>query len=351
MMHLSLLQMESGLKPEIRISLKELENETKRAANLTRQLLMFSRRQAIHVQAVELNEILADLLKMLRRLIGENIDLVFAGGCEAGWIDADASMIEQVIINLCVNARDAMPDGGRLSIGTAQVELAESDVVSRAEARAGRFLCLTISDTGCGMDEATLKRIFEPFFTTKEVGKGTGLGLATVYGIVKQHHGWVDVESVVGQGTTFRIFLPERAGFGDADKQATAGQIPGGTETVLVVEDDASLRRMVVGTLRVLGYRVWDAANGKEAMALWKTHRGDISLLFTDMVMPEGMSGLALAERFRRDKPMLRVILSSGYSEQLINLNRLDGADLIRLPKPYTAENLAEAVRKCIDQQ
>jgi PAS domain S-box-containing protein len=350
MMHLSILQMEPGLTASVRGSLKELEIEAKRAASLTRQLLMFSRRQAMNVQLIDLNGVLANLLKMLRRLIGEHVELVFVGGAESAWVEVDAGMIEQVIMNLCVNSRDAMPEGGRLTISIHPVELTAAEVAGRAEARPGPFINLSFGDTGCGMDAATVKHIFEPFFTTKEPGKGTGLGLATVYGIIKQLQGWIEVASAVGQGTTFSIFLPARSAPASERQTPLPGNIPGGTETVLVVEDDASVRRMVAGTLRVLGYRVLDAANGKAAEKLWAAHADQISLLFTDVIMPEGISGLTLAERFRAAKPALRVIVSSGYSDQLLDLNRLEQADLMRLPKPYTAEELADAVRACLDR-
>ena len=349
MMHLSLLQMGPGVTPDIAASLKELEGDAKRAANLTRQLLMFSRKQLMRVRPVGIKDVLGDLLKMLRRLLGEHIDLVFEASAEAQWIEADPGMIEQVVMNLSVNARDAMPAGGRLTIGTRMVGLTESEAAERAGARPGRFLCMTISDTGTGMGADTMKHIFEPFFTTKAPGKGTGLGLATAYGIINQHRGWISVESAIGLGTTFRVYLPECAVPAEAESPGPSDPIPGGTESVLVVEDEAGLRRMVTGTLRLLGYRVLEAPNGREAMELWNAHAAEISLLFTDMIMPGGISGLALARRLWVEKAGLRVIISSGYSEQLLEADPKQEPRLEFLPKPYTAEQLAAAVRKCID--
>jgi signal transduction histidine kinase len=203
-----LLEDEPRLAEDIRAELKEVETAAKRAANLTRQLLVLSRRQMRQVRLLDLNEVLADMVKMLRRVLGEQISLEYGSGGRPLWIEADAGMMEQVVMNLCVNARDAMPKGGRLTISTTQVELEEDYARTNPEARAGRFVGLSVSDTGCGMDDATLKRIFEPFFTTKDVGKGTGLGLATVHGIVKQHQGWIEVETTPGRGSTFRVLLP-----------------------------------------------------------------------------------------------------------------------------------------------
>jgi signal transduction histidine kinase len=210
LMQLSLLQEDPHLTPELRSALKDLEDGSNRAASLTRQLLLFSRRQAMEIKPLEFNALFAGLVKMLRRLLGEQIDLIIHGQPEPAWVDADAGMMEQVVTNLCINARDAMPDGGQITIGTSNIEFDEAAAKAHAEARPGKFAFLSVADTGCGMNEAILDKIFEPFFTTKEAGKGTGLGLAIVFGIVKQHQGWIEVQSEVGVGSVFRVFLPAR---------------------------------------------------------------------------------------------------------------------------------------------
>jgi PAS domain S-box-containing protein len=352
MMHLGLLQMNPSLDQEILQTLKELDEESRRAASLTRQLLMFSRRSVLAVKPLDLNDVIANLLKMLSRLIGENVNLVFAGGNALPFVDADAGMLEQILMNLVVNARDAMPRGGRITISTTLQVMGNQEVALDPNRRLGRFVCLAVSDTGTGIDDATLKRIFEPFFTTKEAGKGTGLGLATVYGIVAQHKGWLEVESTMGQGTTFRVFLPAREETVRHEEQASLAEtLRRGKETILLVEDEAKVRQTVGQTLRLLGYRVYEAANGQEAMVLWQAHGVKVDLLLTDMVMPEGMTGLELTERLQALKPGLKAIISSGYSAEIVQAGVANKAGIIYLPKPYTAQTLAEVVRDCLDQK
>jgi len=350
MMHLSLLRMTPELPGELQKALEDLTGEARRAAALTRQLLMFSRRSVLAVKPQDLNDLVANLLKMLGRLIGEHLDLRFDGKTGLPAVLADAGMLEQVLMNLVVNARDAMPKGGRITISTALVRWDEAGAALNAARQVGQFARLSVSDTGCGMDEATLKRIFEPFFTTKEAGKGTGLGLATVHGIVAQHKGWVEVESQVGQGTTFSIFLPvvaePVASTEEADEPAPLQR---GRETILVVEDDLKVQRVVAQALRVLGYRVFEAPNGQEAMKIWLAHGAEVDLLLTDMVMPEGMTGLELVERLQTSRPGLKAIISSGYSAEMVHAGVPDKAGVIYLPKPYSAQTLAEAVRRCLD--
>ena len=247
-----------------------MENEAKRAAGLTRQLLMFSRRSILEKRALNLNEVIANLKNMLSRLLGENIQLAFEPDPLLPPVEADSGMLEQVLMNLVVNARDAMPVGGRIRIATQTAEFNAEQAAANPDRTAGRFACLLVSDTGCGMDAATLKRIFEPFFTTKASGKGTGLGLATVYGIVVQHKGWVEVESRVGAGTAFRVFLPAMAGTPAKTGSLVSQPAPTGKETILVVEDALNLRRVLVQSLRGLGYRVLKAAEwagGHEPLA------------------------------------------------------------------------------------
>jgi signal transduction histidine kinase/CheY-like chemotaxis protein len=351
LMQLGLLLGDPNLTEEVRHSLGQLVSDAERAAGLTRQLLMFSRRQVIQVKQIDLNEVLANLLKMLRRLLGETINLEFQGSPQPLWIKADAGMIEQIVTNLCVNARDAMaPNGGQLTIDARLVPVGAGAAQANAEARPGTFVCLSVIDTGCGMDAATLKHIFEPFFTTKEVGKGTGLGLATVYGITKQHGGWVEVVSEVGRGSVFRVYLPAAAKGGPRDSGPAEVETHQGTETILLVEDDQAVRDMVVQGLRRQGYRVFLAANGQEAEEIWNRSAGEIDLLFTDIRMPGGMSGLELYERFKHSKPSLQVVISSGYSEEIVKLGMTVNPFLVFLPKPYDVKTLADTVRRCLDR-
>jgi signal transduction histidine kinase len=352
LMQLGLLQLDANLAPELATALDQLEKGANRAASLTRQLLTFSRRQMMEVKPLDLNELLADLLKMLRRILGEPIDLMVQGQTRPLWIEADAGMIEQVVMNLCVNSRDAMPQGGQLTIKTEAIEIEAAAAQTRPGAQPGKFICLTVTDTGCGMDEATQARMFEPFFTTKEVGKGTGLGLATTYGIVRQHMGWCEVESKVGQGTVFRVFLPapKTAPLGSSERSSPDAPLtPRGEETLLVVEDDDSVRNMAVRCLRRLGYRVLEASNGVQALQRWNEHSGRIDLLLTDKVMPEGINGLELAERLRQLSRGLKVIISSGYSLEMTRPSAWSARGIRFLAKPYEFEALAALVRKCLD--
>jgi CheY-like chemotaxis protein len=259
-------------------------------------------------------------------------------------------MLEQVVINLCVNARDAMPQGGRLTLHTEAVEVSDGATAANAEARAGRFVRLSVTDTGCGMDEPTLQRIFEPFFTTKGAGKGTGLGLATVHGIVKQHCGWIEVQSTPGRGTTFGVYLPVCAMTAQPATPAEAAQpTEGRNELLLVVEDETAVRTVLAAILRCHGYRVIAAANGPEALRLWEKHRDEIALLFTDMVMPEGMNGRTLAERLRLDQPDLKVMIHSGYSRTMTAQPPDASRRMTILDKPADAFALLRAVRQCLD--
>jgi PAS domain S-box-containing protein len=352
MMHIGLLQANPEFNDDTRRALKELETEAQRAASLTRQLLMFSRRSVLSRKHLDLNEVVANLIRMLRRLIGEHIDLRFDARSALPPVDADAGMLEQVIMNLVVNARDAMPKGGRITLATAVTDLTEADTLGQAARRPGRFVCLSVDDTGTGMDSETVARVFEPFFTTKEAGQGTGLGLATVHGIVAQHQGWVEVESWPGVGSTFRVLLPaadHAAVEAEAALRLDAAPIERGRETILLVEDEAGLRRTLARSLTELGYHIIEAGNGQEAMALWKRHGRDVDLLFTDVVMPEGMTGLELAERLRAMRPGLKSVISSGYSAEAVQGGRLAAPDLVYLPKPYEIRQLAKVIRDTLN--
>ena len=330
--------------------LKLVSAAARRGSSLTRQLLMFSRKQVMQSRIIDLNAVLANLTKMLHRLLGDDIalDSNFAEGIPP--VEADVGMIDQIIMNLSVNARDAMPKGGRLTISTTAVAIDEGYVQQHPDARPGRFICLNVTDTGCGMERATLARIFEPFFTTKEVGKGTGLGLATVYGIVKQHQGWIEVNSQPGAGTTFRVYFPASDKPVDApvEKTTRGNKVRGGNETILVVEDEPVLRELARMILKDYKYEVLEAASGHEALQVWEKHKGQIDLLLTDMVMPEGMTGRELAEKLRREKPDLKVIYTSGYSSDVMGHENAT-RDIKFLQKPYPPPELAQAVRECLD--
>ncbi len=330
-------------------ALKQISDASRRAATLTRQLLTFSRKQVMQPKVIDLNALLSNLNPMLARLLGEDVVLnadYFRG---LPRMEADVGMIEQVVMNLAINSRDAMPKGGKLLIATSKIRIEPHQTGQHADARAGDFVALIVTDTGTGMDSATLERIFEPFFSTKEVGRGTGLGLATVYGIVKQHSGWIQVMSEVGSGTTFTIYFPALAGnidVSDANPNDDA-TVQGGRETILLVEDEPDVREFVSEVLRDYRYNVIQAASGPSAIKAWDEHEGRIDLLLTDMVMPEGMTGRDLAQRLRARKPELKVIYSSGYSSN--SRNQAGETETAFLPKPYHPPQLAQMVRQCLD--
>jgi PAS domain S-box-containing protein len=330
--------------------LKQISDAAKRAAALTRQLLMFSRKQVIQTKILDLNLVLQNLANMLLRLLGEDINLEADYLPDLPSIEADTGMLEQIVMNLAVNSRDAMPEGGKLQIATSLVQIDQDYAGHHPDARPGSFVCLSVTDTGCGMDRKTLDRIFEPFFSTKEVGKGTGLGLATVYGLVKQHQGWIEVSSAVGVGTTFKIYLPVVARKMDLPEASpkTIEPVRGGKETIMVVEDEPVLREMVCEILKQYDYRVIDAASGVEALRVWDEFDGDVDLLLTDLVMPEGMTGRELAVQLKRRKPDLKVIYSSGYSPDSIGRD-LGHRDTVFLAKPYLPPQLARTVRQSLD--
>jgi PAS domain S-box-containing protein len=317
--HVALLQLKESTTTEQANGLAEIAKAAERAANLTRQLLTFSRRQLFQPKPVDLNEVVANTTKMLQRLIGEHIGLEthFAPG--GAPITADPNMMEQILINLAVNSRDAMPKGGRLIIQTAAVTIGAADVQANPKARPGDFIRLSVTDTGCGIAPKEMKHIFEPFFTTKEIGKGTGLGLATVFGIMMQHHGWIEVKSKVNEGTTFHIYMPRLAETGLAMAELSRPlEVRGGNEIILLVEDEAPVRKLARTLLERKGYHVIEADSGLSALEVWQQHRNAIDLLFTDMVMPDGISGRELAERLLAEKPGLKVIYSSGYSDDML---------------------------------
>lgn len=350
-MQAGLLKAEPGISPEQIEAAGEIEKSAQRGANLTRQLLLFSRQQIMQPRNLNLHDSITGMAKMLQRTLGELFQLKFNFSGDHLWLHADPGMIDQILLNLVVNARDAMPKGGQIIIETSAVELDEPSAGQTSKARAGAFVCLSVTDTGCGIAPEILPQIFEPFFTTKEVGKGTGLGLATVFGIVQQHKGWINVYSEVGRGSTFRIYLPRQAE--DTDTKfisAPAGSAVGGNETILLVEDEPSLRLSLRTVLLRLGYRVLEAANGREALEVWRQHREEIRLLLTDMVMPGDLSGRDLADQILRENPKLKVIYSSGYSAEITTNDFLLQEGVNFLTKPFEAGKLAKTIRNRLDQ-
>jgi signal transduction histidine kinase/ActR/RegA family two-component response regulator/HAMP domain-containing protein len=351
--HSSFLLSKPTLPPEIVDPIQAVYFAAERAARLTRQLLMFSRKNVMQIEQLDLREIVGNMSKMTERLIGENITLEFQPPEELPPVQGDSGMIEQVLLNLSVNARDAMPQGGTLTISLEAMSVDAVFAERHPQARVGRFVRLRVTDTGTGMDTATLGHIFEPFFTTKEVGKGTGLGLATVYGIVKQHDGWVEVSSEPGKGTTFDIMFPANNEASPTSKKEASPDdalVAGGTETILIVEDEEILREMAREILQNYGYNILEATSGREAFDVWNRHTDEIHLLLTDMVMPEGISGVQLAERLLTDRPDLKIIFTSGYSSNEVNAELLARARARFLQKPYSHNDLAKIVRDCLDR-
>jgi PAS domain S-box-containing protein len=348
--HASLLQQPSGSAEDRRASSAEILAASDRAVNLTRQLLAFSRRQVMQPRPLDLNEVVSSITRMLQRLIGEHIALQAEFAPGGAMIQADPGMMEQVIMNLAVNARDAMPKGGRLGICTTVLEVDPASLRVPPRVKPGSYVRLTLSDTGSGIPPDQLPHIFEPFFTTKDVGKGTGLGLATVFGIVDQHNGWIDVESQVGLGTSFHVFIPHLTDIVPAPATPAAEPPAGrGTETVLLVEDEAPVRALARRMLEQRGYRVHEAADGRQALEVWAAHGEAIDLLLTDLVMPGGLTGYELAERLRARQPDLKVLCASGYSEEILGKVSIAGLRFNFLPKPYDEVKLARAVRDCLD--
>jgi len=344
-----------GPDPELRGPAQEIANAAKRATSLTRQLLAFSRKQMLEPRVLDLNAVVSEHLKMLQRMIGEDVELIMAPGGDLGSVKADPSQIEQVIMNLAVNARDAMPEGGKLAIETANVSLDESYARLHAPVEPGEYVMLAISDTGAGMDTETQSRIFEPFFTTKGP-KGTGLGLSTVYGIVKQSGGYIWVYSEPGKGTSFKVYLPrvtptgEPVTAGEAQEAETGSvaSIQRGRETVLLVEDESNVRELTRHYLESQGYAVLEAADPAAAIEISNAHSGPIHLLLTDVIMP-GMNGHDLAQRITSVRPQIKVLYMSGYTEGAIGTNGTLDAGLILLQKPFTLPALKAKVREVLD--
>jgi PAS domain S-box-containing protein len=347
-----LIRKAAGRNQSVQETLRDLDDELNRAASLTRQLLLFGRRSVRETRLLNLNDTVENLLRMLGRLLGEQVNLRFHPADGLRNIQGDAGMFDQVITNLAVNARDAMPQGGIISIATQNVEIHPAEAVLNPNRQPGSFVKLAITDTGVGMDETVLKHIYEPFFTTKAPGKGTGLGLATVHAIVKQHHGWVEVDSQPGKGSRFSIFLPACTAVLPAD--SPSGQEKGnlrGTETILLVEDELKVRRSISRNLQLMGYTVLEAINGPTALEKWRQNPSRVDLLLTDMVLPEGMNGADLARELKAQRPDLKTIIISGYVEDGDLRRKLEEGDGVFLHKPFNALTLGKKVRECLNQE
>jgi two-component system, cell cycle sensor histidine kinase and response regulator CckA len=343
------------LDKKLTCSLTQVQRAAERATGLTRQLLAYSRKQIIQRRPLALNEVVEQTVAMLRRLIGEHIALDMQLAPDLPPIFADPSNVEQVIMNLALNARDAMPDGGKLTLATTRVEIDKACRARNPEAQLGPYICLAVKDTGYGMDAATVGRIFEPFFTTKDPGQGTGMGLATVYGVLKQHGGWIEVDTAPGRGTSIRTFFPlSKEGFVAASAKSESlptESTPINDITILVVEDEEMLREFVSEALGTLGYHVLAAANGRDALNVWAEHRDEIDLLLTDVVMPESISGRQLAHTLIQDKPNLKVIFTSGYSSELFESEFEREKEHLFLAKPYLPDRLAQTVAMHLQSQ
>jgi signal transduction histidine kinase/ActR/RegA family two-component response regulator len=349
--YVGLLEVKGQVSPEIAGSIHHISEAADRAANLVRQLLTFSRKQVMQLSEHNLNGLVINLAKMLRRLLSANIEMQVDCAPAPLSIRADEGMVEQVLLNLVVNARDAMPKGGVLRIATKPVDLDEPAARAIVQARPGAYACLIVSDTGTGIAPEILSRIFEPFFTTKGEGEGTGLGLATAYGIMQQHEGWINVESEAGRGTTFLAYFP-RLAVAEIVKPAArlAAVMRGGHEGILLVEDDSGVRKLAEVALTRLGYRVFSAYNGSDALQVWQAQKQQIELLLTDMVLPDRMTGRELALRLRSDNPRLPIIYMSGYKAE----NTAGGVQLREdtnyLAKPFDVVGLAKIVRASLDR-
>src|SRR5580658_1667491 len=344
------LQESLDAENKLRGSVDEILKAGKRAASLTRQLLAFSRQQVLDPKVLDLNGVVSDMEKMLRRMIGEDIELSTVLGPELGRLKADQGQLEQVVMNLAVNARDAMPQGGKLLIETQNMVMDEAFVRRYPyPVQPGPYVLLTVTDSGIGMDAETKARAFEPFFTTKEKGKGTGLGLSTVYGVVKQSGGYIDIYSAPGAGTTFKIYLPRVDEAIQAELPSRAATSFTGNETILLAEDETSLRTLTRNTLELCGYKVLEAKDGVEALEVADAHDGTIDLLLTDMVMP-GMGGRALAQELTRHRPEVRLAYMSGYTGQAGGSQGPIDPGSVFLLKPFTREMLTRKIREALDR-
>ena len=334
-----------------RHNVEQIQKAAGRAVSMTRQLLAFSRMQVLQPRILGLNAVIADMAKMLPRLIGEHIEYIFQPAPDLSTIKADPGQIEQVLLNLVVNARDAMPGGGTLTVRTQNVSMTEAQALKRPPMKPGNYALLCVSDTGHGMSAEIKSHIFEPFFTTKEVGKGTGLGLATVYGVVKQSGGFIWVDSAPGKGATFEIYLPQAVETAaDREAEAKPAPIPRGSETVLVVEDEDGVRELACEFLKLSGYAVLEAPNGADALVVAKRHTGPIHVLVSDMIMPR-MGGVELVEKMKTVRPLAKVVMMSGYSEYSAANAPSSQSQPVMVQKPFTQSSLVAAVREALERK
>ena len=333
------------------VELQEIRKAAERSADLTQQLLAFARKQAVAPRVVDLNEAVAGMLRMLQRLIGENIELIWQPGEDLGVVKMDPSQLDQILTNLCVNSRDAIADVGRVTIATGNVAVTAAEVADQPDATPGEYVRLEVSDDGRGMDPETLARMFEPFFTTKGVGKGTGLGLATIYGVVRQNGGFIRATSAPGKGTAIDIHLPRHVGKDGAglEEGGAPEEVPRGWETVLLVEDEPSIRELAASMLQALGYDVLSAATPGEALRMAGERAGVIHLLLTDVIMP-GMNGRELARRLEAVRPRMKDLYMSGYTADIIASHGVLDAGTHFLQKPFTMMQLAAMLRKALDE-
>jgi CheY-like chemotaxis protein len=334
----------------LREMIDEVAAAAARAGDLTRQLLAFSRKQIVEPKVVDLSVLLENMHSMLARLLGEDIDLQIHARRDIGCVRADPSHLEQVVLNLAINGRDAMPDGGKLVIETDAIVLDEDYCAVHPNAKEGPYVLLAVRDGGMGMDAETQEKIFEPFFTTKQQGQGTGLGLATVLGIVEQNGGRIDVISEAGQGTTFRVYFPRVAEDPKDAKEKERSTFAEGGETVLVVEDEKMVRNLAVRLLESCGYEVWAAASGPDALALAERRAGRVDLLLTDVVMPQ-MNGRQLADTLSKKYPQLKILYTSGYTDDVIAHHGLLDEGVRFIAKPYSRHALATKVRETLDDE
>jgi PAS domain S-box-containing protein len=349
--HAEIILDQNSPHPALRHNAEQIQSAAERAASLTRQLLAFSRRQVLHPRVIDLNEVVSGMIQMFSRTIGENIEMSFCPGIKLGRVKADPTQMEQVLLNLVVNARDAMPKGGQLTIETSNVQLDRSTSAKHPGMTPGRYVMLVVADTGCGMDDKTQARIFEPFFTTKAQGKGTGLGLATVYGVVKQSGGFIWVYSEVNRGTTFKIYFPEVTEFVEAPNAEPAKSIlPTGHETILFVEDEESVRELVSDYLKAAGYNVLEAIDGEHALQVASAHPEPIHLLITDVVMPR-LSGRELANKISTKRGGLKVLYISGYTDDSVFRHGVLEGGARFLQKPFNLRVLAAKVREVLEDR
>lgn len=348
--HIELMTEKLGTNAELRTHAEEIRHAADRAVGLTRQLLIFSRNESVEPVVLEFDEVVREMEKMLGRLISEDIEMTIMHGAPAGRIKADSGYIGQVLMNLVVNARDAMPTGGKLSIATGNVSLDAAQIRNHPEATAGDYVMLQVSDTGTGMTDEVKARLFEAFFTTKPKGVGTGLGLSTCQSIVRQSGGHIELQSELGRGTTFKVYFP-RVEQALKIKEVTKSPwpLPGGNETLLVVEDDSSVRRLAQTVLEARGYKVLSAGNGQEGLRVAREHHGaPISLVISDLIMPV-MGGKIMAEWLKTIFPDLKVLFTSGYTDEVIKRNGAFETGTDFLPKPYTPKTLTAKVREILD--